>query len=93
VERFADTGGQLATVSSSFARASASNRLSSRAGDVLAQAAMQGFSLIEDQLAAANYITRKRLSLPVARRGMLSTTVTVTVGSGSPARASASWSF
>jgi len=37
-----------------------------------------------------HYSARKRLSLPVVRRGMLSTTVTVTVGSGSPERASAS---
>jgi hypothetical protein len=38
----------------------------------------------------ADYSVRKRLSLPVARVGMLSTTVTVTVGSGHPEPASAS---
>jgi len=35
---------------------------------------------MKEQLGADDYSTRKRLSLPVARRGMLSTTVTVTDG-------------
>jgi hypothetical protein len=42
------------------------------------------------QLGPADYSVRKRLSLPVASVGMLSTSVTVTVGFGHPEPASAS---
>ncbi len=45
--------------------------------------------LQQDPLGTAGYSAKKRLSFPVARRGMLSTTVIVTVGSGHPERASA----